>query len=201
MPLNPSPTDPGSFESVALGPAFRGYLDDDDSYSVLVTTLTVTPVNGECDSDCTEVTSCSYDVVVSIGGAAVTEDPNYTGPSLTLTPPVNTAAGAGGTTASPALSSGTYDAVTGIFTYSIDWTWNLTITPTCLISSVDVTFTDESFSIAAGTGSWSKEVASDSKDLTYVFGCAPCDGTKYESTTQSTKKNENAASITSTTAI
>ena len=84
--------------------------------------------------------------------------------------------------------------------FTMEWVWSLTVTPTCEVSSLDVTFTDDDFTIdAASSGGWSKVPSTGDKDVTLVLGCEPCDGTKLADATQSTGKNENTASITGTT--
>ena len=187
----------GGYRQDFAGPAFGGASTGAaaDPYEVAVTSVEVAPTNGACDSACAQVTSCSYGVTVTLKGSGSSTAGNFVGLVLTITPPADTTASTA--TAVPSVTTKSYDPESGVFAFDLAWSWVLTVTPTCAVGSLTVTLSADDFAVASG---WSKSDGASSADVALVFGCTPCDGTKYVSTTtQATGRNAKTSSIDVTT--
>jgi len=187
-------TDGGEYQhDPVVGPEFEG-ASGSDVYTALAPTLDVLPGNGECNADCTQLTSCDFTLTLTLTVTLITTDPNGSGPALFFTPPWG-----GG---QQSMTKGTpvteeYDPVDGVYTITIAHTFEDTITPGC-DTTVSFTLADTDFDIDSITGgAWTKSAGDDDEDTDYEFECEPCDGASasLDVTTQASGKQENQRAI------
>jgi hypothetical protein len=194
------PADEGSYSREYYNaPDFTGAAGG-DLYSAYALELTADLANGECNAACVQVTSCSYVVTITLEGHVISDHASASGPGLLFTPPAGMAAIPGEPTAMTRTTWPiSYDPETGLYIVGIFWSIDATVTPGCG-TDVTVTITDSNFAIdTVATGSWTKSPGEFNEPSQAKFGCFACDTAKLASSDQASGKNQNEASIDTTT--
>lgn len=190
----------GSITAQLIGSVYlSAFVDDEDAigfFDLGSQAVTVTTNNGECDENCAEETSCSFDIVLTITGDFFTDEVTLSAPAMTLAAPAGLVLDS--TESAVSTSVAYFDLETNTTTYEVEWTWTGTVTPGCGVSqspsSVDITWGEGNLSLT-DPSPWLPLSAGGSDDTTLVFGCEPCDGTKTTTSTPSTGKQQQKHSI------
>lgn len=180
---------------MAAFPAFEGD-HQGDLYGVIGFEMEAISTNGSCNADCTEETSCAFDITVILEVLVVSDDPNATGPALFFDAPWTAASDDPPDIRTSDVEG--YDPVDALYTIITTHEWVSTVQPGCDGAWDTFTITDGDFSVDAATGgSATKEASSGDSDVQIRVKCETCDGSasSLSSVTQSTGKNLNIRSI------